>query len=128
MNLTLTELLAIAGGLVLAGVVAHGAWAARKAGPKRALPPMEEPSFDAPPAASTEAAAVVEPDSMEVTLPAVARPQRKPSARIDALIDAIATITIESPVAGELALQHQPGSRRARRTAPSICSRAARRR
>jgi hypothetical protein len=113
MNLTLTELLAIAGGLVLAGVVAHGAWQARKAGPKRALPPMEEPSFDAPPAVSAEVAAVVEPDSMEVTLPAVARPQRKPSARIDALIDAIATITVEQPVSGELALQHQPGSRRA---------------
>lgn len=113
MNLTLTELLAIAGGLVLAGVVAHGAWAARKAGPKRALPPLDEPSFDAPPAAPAEAAAVVEPDPLDVTLPAVARPQRRPSARIDALIDAIATITVEQPVSGELALQHQPGSRRA---------------
>ncbi|MFG6413259.1 cell division protein ZipA C-terminal FtsZ-binding domain-containing protein [Roseateles sp. DC23W] len=113
MSLTLTELLAIAGGLVLAGVLAHGAWAARKAGPKRAVPPMEEPSFDTPPVVPGDAAAVVEPDSMDVTLPAVARPQRRPSARIDALIDAIATITIEQPVTGELALQHQPGSRRA---------------
>jgi hypothetical protein len=111
MDLGLTELLAIAGGLVLAGVVAHGAWAARKAGPKRALPPMEEPSFDAPPAAPSEGAVAIEP--LEVTLPAVARPLRRPSARIDALIDAIAAITIEQPVSGELALQHQPGSRRA---------------
>ncbi|MGQ3051173.1 MAG: cell division protein ZipA C-terminal FtsZ-binding domain-containing protein [Roseateles sp.] len=109
MNLTLTELLAIAGGLLLAGVIAHGAWAARKAGPKRALPPPEEPHFGAPPL-SAQNREDVEP--LEVVLPAVARP-RRPSARIDALIDAIATITVEAPVSGELALQHQPGSRRA---------------
>lgn len=111
MSVTLTQLLAMAGGVVLAGVVAHGAWAARKAGPKRAMPPLEEPHFDAPPVA--ESAAAVAPDSMDVNIPAVARPQRKASARIDALIDAIATITVEHPVSGELALQHQPGSRRA---------------
>ncbi|HEY8880454.1 MAG TPA: cell division protein FtsZ [Roseateles sp.] len=109
--MTLTQLLAMAGGIVLAGVVAHGAWQARKAGPKRALPPMEEPHFDTPPAAA-EAHAETE-ESLEVSLPAVARPLRRPSARIDALIDAIATITVEQPVSGELALQHQPGSRRA---------------
>jgi hypothetical protein len=109
--MTLTALLAIVGGLVLAGVIAQGAWAARKAGPKRAAPPpMEEPHFDTPPTAA-EGAAETEP--LEVTLPAVARPLRRPSARIDALIDAIATITVEAPVSGELALQHQPGSRRA---------------
>ena len=49
MSMTLTQLLAIAGGIVLAGVVAHGAWAARKAGPKRAAPPQEEPHFGAAP-------------------------------------------------------------------------------
>ncbi|MCE4555903.1 cell division protein ZipA C-terminal FtsZ-binding domain-containing protein [Pelomonas cellulosilytica] len=115
MSVTLTELLAMAGGVVLAGVVAHGAWAARKAGPKRAVPPMEEPHFDnpSPAAEATDAAAVVSPDSMDVTVPAVARPVRRPSNRIDALIDAIATITVEQPVSGEMALQHQPGSRRA---------------
>ncbi|NCT83397.1 MAG: cell division protein FtsZ [Comamonadaceae bacterium] len=109
--MTLTTLLAILGGLVLAGIVAHGAWTARKAGPKRALPPLEEPHFDAPPA--PEEAAVAEAEALEVTLPAVARPLRRPSTRIDALIDAIATITVEQPVTGDLALQHQPGSRRA---------------
>lgn len=116
MSTTLTQLLAIAGGLVLAGVVAHGAWAARKAGPKRAAPPpQEEPHFGLAPAGEPEVPGEPAPevDPLEVTLPAVARPVRRPSARIDALIDAIATITIESPVSGELALQHQPGSRRA---------------
>ena len=40
----LTIALAAAGGLVLAGVVAHGAWQARKVGEKRvAEPPRAEP-------------------------------------------------------------------------------------
>jgi hypothetical protein len=112
MSPSLTELLAISGGVVLVGVVAHGAWQARKAGPKRAVPTMEEPSFDAPPTAA-EATSDVAADSMDVLMPAVARPVRRVSNRIDALIDAIATITVEQPVSGELALQHQPGSRRA---------------
>jgi hypothetical protein len=112
MNLSLTTLLAILGGLVLIAVIAHGAWTARKAGPRRAVPPLEEPHFDGPPAGpASEATAAADP--LEVTLPAVARPLRRPSARIDALIDAIATLTVEQPVSGELALQHQPGSRRA---------------
>lgn len=33
--------------------------------------------------------------------------------RLDALIDALVPLTLEAPVSGELALQHQPGSRRA---------------
>jgi hypothetical protein len=109
MSVSLTQLLAIAGGLVLAVVIAHGAWSARKAGPRRALPPQEEPHFD-PPAADV---AADQTDALDAGLPAVARPPRRPSARIDALIDAIATVTVEAPVSGELALQHQPGSRRA---------------
>ena len=48
-------------------------------------------------------------DPLDVTMPAVARPQRRPSARIDALIDAIATITLESPVTGDLA-RNNPAS------------------
>ncbi|HEY2190589.1 MAG TPA: cell division protein FtsZ, partial [Caldimonas sp.] len=46
---TLTVALASLGGIVLAGVIAHGAWQARRAGPKRAAPSMrEEPSASAP--------------------------------------------------------------------------------
>jgi hypothetical protein len=112
--MTLTEMLAIAGGVVLAAVVAHGAWSARKAGPRRAdaqLEPMldgerQEPGLDVP--ALDDGAGV----SLDATLPAVVR-VRKPSARVDALIDAIATITLDLPVSGEMALSHLPGSRRA---------------
>ena len=111
MNVSLTELLAIVGGLVLAGVVAHGAWQARRAGPKRALPLQEEPHMDAPPISGDAAGLAL--GSLDVTMPAVARPMRRASARIDALIDAITTITVEQPVSGEMALQHQPASHRA---------------
>ncbi len=111
MSVTLTQLLAMAGGVVLAGVIAHGAWTARRAGPKRALPPrQEEPHFDTPPLGADVA---MEDEPLDVALPAVAWPLRRASARIDALIDAIAAVTVESPVSGELALQHLPGSRRA---------------
>ncbi len=39
--MNLTVLLAIAGGLVLVAVLIHGLWTARKAGPRRAAPPIE---------------------------------------------------------------------------------------
>lgn len=114
--MSLTEMLAIAGGLVLAGVIGHGAWTARKAGPRRADPPIEpqmeggqrqEPSLD------EQGQPMAVTPSLDDTMPAVVRQPRKPSARIDALIDAIATITVEAPISGEMALSHLPPSRRA---------------
>ncbi|HEX2012418.1 MAG TPA: cell division protein FtsZ, partial [Roseateles sp.] len=130
--MSLTELLAILGGLVLAGVVAHGAWSARKAGPRRASPQVDpsmpggaerrEPSLGEVQAA---VAAPFEPDAaagriagpistLDETVPAVVRqPARRPSARIDALIDAIATISVDALLSGEMALSQLPGSRRA---------------
>jgi hypothetical protein len=38
---------------------------------------------------------------------------RRQTLRIDALIDAIATLTLESPVSGDMVLTHQPTTRRA---------------
>jgi hypothetical protein len=105
--MTLTAMLAILGGLVLAFVVAQGAWAARKAGPRRALP--EQPAE--PQLAPLHPPAGDEPEHS--TLPEIGRAPRKPSARIDALIDAIASINLDAPISGEMALQHLPGSRRA---------------
>ncbi|WP_077035368.1 cell division protein FtsZ [Pelomonas sp. KK5] len=119
--MTLTALLAILGGLVLAGVIGHGAWTARKAGPRLPLPVNNnggvEPQMDG--AERVEPGLAPELDGSEPApelgvpaKPAAARP-RKPSARIDALIDAIATVTVEHPISGEMALQHLPPSRRA---------------
>ena len=110
MTTTLTTLLAIGGGAILAGVIAHGAWTARKAGPRRADPQIE-PQMDSH--------AGIEPvigstHLMDETMPAVVnRAPRKPSARIDALIDAIAMLTLDAPISGEMALSHLPPSRRA---------------
>lgn len=108
---SLTIALACLGGVVLAGIVAHGAWQARKADPKRPeQAPVEprEPVLDAAPAERVEPTAHNE--EPESPLPV---PPRRPSLRIDALIDAIASLTLESPVSGEMVLAHQPPTRRA---------------
>lgn len=100
--------LAMLGGLILAAVIAHGAWAARKASPRQAEGLADAGRVD--PVLGTQSAeatdAEVLPDLKSV-LP------RKTSARLDPLIDAIAPITLDAPVSGELALTHLPPSRRA---------------
>jgi hypothetical protein len=100
--LSLTVALTIAGVLVLAAVLAHGLWSARRAEPKRTAvgpdmaPPRIEPALQAP----TEPA----------TPPDV---RRRAAPRLDALIDAIMPVAVEQPASGESALLHLPASRRA---------------
>ncbi|HEY0819389.1 MAG TPA: cell division protein FtsZ [Rhizobacter sp.] len=123
---SLTIALACLGGVVLAGVVAHGAWQARKAGPKRPEQPTPDPrerlepreqiepvlgDLPAEPQPASTGPIVVDPDRPVSPLPLAA--VRRAPQRLDALIDAIATLTLESPVTGELVLAHQPTSRRA---------------
>jgi hypothetical protein len=106
--------LASLGGVVLAGVVAHGAWQARRAGPKRATPVLREeptaegPARDAGPGLGDELPAG---DDAEPGL-AVARrlPKRLPL-QLDALIDAIVPISLETPLPGEALLAHLPSKR-----------------
>lgn len=98
--------LAIAGALVLAAVIAHGAWAARKLAPRQAQsgddddtaqePVAVEPSLDE---AAFEAAPVAHPSA-----------ERRPG--LDALIDVIAPIALESALRGEAALAVLPTTRR----------------
>ncbi len=112
--MTLTVALAMLAGVVLLVVVVHGAWTSRRAAPRQAQ--MEpgaaggrvEPVMggDAGPADVAEAVAAAA--ELPRNLAAVRR-----SARIDALIDAIATLSLDAPVSGELALLHLPPSRRA---------------
>lgn len=115
----LTIALACVGGIVLAGVVAHGAWQARRAGPLRPMQPPAAPLeprepvlADVPLVSSPSAEAAGAPVGDEPT-PETLLIARKPSVRIDALIDAIAVLTIESPVSGDMVLSHLPPSRRA---------------
>lgn len=100
--------LAIAGGVVLAAVVAHGAWSSRRNAPRQASP--EEPA-GAP--IDTFREPTLTGDAMDpppFTLPPVAR---RPV--MDSLIDVIATIALDGPataVSGDAALAALPATRR----------------
>jgi hypothetical protein len=106
--MSLTVALLVAAAAALAALAGHGWWSARRAVPRKAdgiVMPVEpalqrvDPTLGDAPAlpASTAAAAAA----------------RRVSSRVDALIDAIATLGLESPVAGETAIAHLPASRRA---------------
>ena len=98
--------LAVVGGLVLAGVVGHGAWTARRETPRQ---PTQDPSGD--PQQSREPHFSEDDFADAVVVPA---PTRKPS--MDALIDVIATLALDSsapPVTGEAAIAALPATRRA---------------
>jgi hypothetical protein len=99
--------LAIAGGLLLAGVVAWNTWSSRRNAPRQAdvhphdtlpqeptidLPERQEPVFDAP-------------------LAPLPLPEKKPG--LDPLIDVIAPIVLEGPASGDAALAAMPPTRRA---------------
>src|SRR5664279_2771985 len=98
---TLTVALASLGGIVLAGVIAHGAWQARRAGPKRASDNREEPSASAP---SSRDGPGLDDDSEPGENPGAVAPARRLSKRVplqlDALIDAFATLSLDAPVSG----------------------------
>ena len=103
----LTVGLAIAGGLVLAGVVAHGAWQARRAGPRRA-----EPAPGSAPGPAAQIEPVLAPADVEPDRELVRQPPRRAAARLDALIDAIASLRPEVDLAGDVVLAHLPATRR----------------
>jgi ZipA, C-terminal FtsZ-binding domain len=106
-----TIALAIAGGLVLAAVVAYGTWTSRRNAPRQAQPEAQdsmdtqqrldaiEPSLDGP---------AFERDLMPPPLAV----DRKPGS-MDALIDVIAPIALETHVSGDAALAAMPPTRRA---------------
>lgn len=101
--------LAIAGGVVLAAVVAHGAWNARKHAPRQASPEsLSEPSE------ATLQEPTFEDDghgNHPMTLPPVMR-----RSVMDSLIDVIATVALDGPsqvVSGEAAIAAMPATRRA---------------
>ncbi|MDE1998031.1 MAG: cell division protein FtsZ [Burkholderiales bacterium] len=113
MSNSLTMSLAILGGAVLAGVVAHGAWTSRKFAklqPKRAS--LEPRGAEDPSLADTIPAEMNDGDAGESSVPPLPLPKRG-GAKLDALIDAIATINIESPLSGDMLLAHLPPTRRA---------------
>ena len=98
--------LAIAGALLLAGVVAHSAWSSRRNAPRQATPDPGAGAALRGPVDPPMAGAVHEVGSF-----ALPPPEKKPL--IDALIDVIAPIAVEVPVSGEAALGAMPPTRRA---------------
>lgn len=102
--------LAIAGGLVLAALVAHGAWVTRRNQPRLAEP---EPRPVEPQGLGELALGPSDPVAARVDEDALLLPpalERKPL--MDSLIDVIASIELEQPVAGEAVLAHMPATRR----------------
>jgi hypothetical protein len=101
--------LAIAGGAVLAVVVAHGAWTSRRNAPRQAQP---EAFSDTAPVLDTEPVLAGDAhDTVPYSLPSMAR---RPV--MDSLIDVIATVALDSTaatVSGEAALAALPATRRA---------------
>ncbi len=114
---TLQVALAIAGGVVLAGLVAHGAWSSRKNTPRQAdpVPPPspQEPAFEGMAegleSSRFEANAVLPDDVFDV--PPLAS-QHSKAAQQDALIDVLTLIELEAPVSGDAALAAMPTTRR----------------
>jgi hypothetical protein len=111
--MSLTAALILAAVVVLVALGAHGWWSARRALPRKAegaamhdpLAPRVEPTLGQAPG-ETGAPAT------SGALPGAAA-ARRGGVRLDALIDAIATLALEVPVAGETVIAHLPASRRA---------------
>lgn len=136
--------LAIAGGLVLAAVVAHGAWSAHKNRPKLATPDApdaepsiqqasdkvaerQEPRFDADagaaglsrsgaavtagPTAETNADSTAD-TALDIELDIALLPALEKKPGLDALIDVITPVAIDSEISGEAALAAMPATRR----------------
>ena len=103
--------LAVAGGLVVAGVVAHGAWNARRNTPRQARPNDDQPSLD-----PIQPRELLEPqldaDALSRTGDVSGLPLPEKKATLDALIDVIAPIALDDPVSGEAALSAMPPTRR----------------
>lgn len=103
--------LAVVGGLVLAVMVAQGAWSARRSRPRQAV--MNEPGdrVDTQPMAGPGIEPELDAAAFELAQFPLAGPETKPS--LDALIDVIAPIALDSPVSGDAALAAMPSTRRA---------------
>ena len=116
---TLQVGLAVAGAIVLAAVIAHGAWTSRKSRPKQAVPDSpREAAEKIEPMLDGDAGLPIEPTLDPVSdSPAVdpfnCLPTPRRETGLDALIDVIAPIAIESQVSGDAALAALPATRRA---------------
>ncbi len=124
---TLTIGLAVIGGVVLAAVVAHGAWTTRRNAPKILRTEHAQLSDDLADASTDDSrheptlddlvsgSAIAPPGSPQLANTAVGRtlPPAERRLGLDALIDVIARMDLDQPTTGEAALIHMPTTRRA---------------
>lgn len=102
--MTLSTALAILGAVVLLALALQAWWSLRRVQARRGFEQSTVPGRVEPPMH-----AATEPPEENLAWRVATR--RLP--RLDALIDAIVTLTLEAPISGDHALQHQPASRRA---------------
>jgi len=117
MPLNLTTALIVLAVLVLAGIVVQGVWKARRIAARPRLNAVvgDDESGRREPVMGGDTASQPDVD-LPASVPARADGRPAPlrrSVRLDALIDAIATLTVDAPVAGEGVLPHLPGANRA---------------
>lgn len=107
--------LAIVGGVVLVVLVAYNTWAARQNQPKQAEPLLTSEELDALSGSDSlaHASLPIHPDST-VGFSDLAHefPQPDQRGQLDALIDVIASMELDTPVSGEAALAALPPVRR----------------
>ena len=119
--MTLSTALAIFGAIVLVGLALQLWWRARS---KRSLLAVDsrlpgdrvEPSLGSGALSGAGSDPPLDAEGSPEALAADARLgaiSRRAVARLDALIDAIVPLTLETPISGEMALSHLPPSRRA---------------
>lgn len=96
--------LAVAGGLVLAAVVAYNTWTSRRMAPRQAIQAEADAAGTGP----------IEPrlDGDTFASEAFVLPVVEKKAALDSLIDVIAPVSLESVVSGEAALAALPATRR----------------
>jgi len=112
---TLQVALAIAGGVVLAGLVAHGAWSSRKNTPRQAEPAPgtpRDPDFEES-GHDLQGASALSIESAEAPfeMPPLVSQQSKAPLQ-DALIDVLTLIEVDAPISGDAALAAMPPTRR----------------
>ena len=115
MHLNLTTALIALAVLVLGGIVAQGVWKARRIARRPGgLSVVVDDDLRREPTLGGEAPAPID-DELPAAATARADSRLAPArrtVRLDALIDAIATLSVEAPVAGERVLPHLPGANR----------------